>query len=143
MPRLLTVFITATDLGFLAYWLTSAAYAIGWVDIPADWLFADYHDVRAIAWNWSFLPLDIAVSILGLTSVWTAQRRRPWRMLAALSLALCSTAGGMAIGYWTLLGEFELEWFLPNLFLLVWPLLLFPMLTRTPANDGARKVSTR
>lgn len=136
MPRALLFSIATTDLGFVVYWAVSALYAAGLVEIPPDVLFADYHDARAIAWNWSFLPLDLAVTGFGLWALAASRNQDSWRMPAAISLALCSTAGGMAIGYWALLRDFDPAWFLPNLLLFVWPLIFLPGLfcgtARTP-----------
>ena len=127
MPRSLTILTAATDVAFIAYWLATAILAMGWADVPADWLYKDYHDARAIAWNWSFFPLDILASLMGLWSIAAARAGRPrWRVLSAISLTLTSTAGGMAIIYWALLREFDPQWFLPNLALFAWPLFYLP-----------------
>lgn len=134
MPRALLLAIAATDLGFVIYWAVSALYASGFANIPPDYLFADYHDARAVAWNWSFLPLDLAVTGFGFWAIAASRRQDNWRMPAAISLALCSTAGGMAIGYWVLLSEFDPAWFLPNLLLFAWPLLFLPGLLCGPAS---------
>lgn len=39
-----------------------------------------------------------------------------------ISLVLTSTAGLQAIAFWALRGDFALEWWAPNLFLLLFPL---------------------
>ena len=59
----------------------------------------------------------------------------PWRPLALISLILTMVAGGMAVGYWTLLGEFDPAWYLPNLALLLWPLAFLPGLMRDLSRD--------
>jgi hypothetical protein len=46
--------------------------------------------------------------------------------MAMISLCLTFVAGLMAIGYWTILGEFDPAWYLPNLALAVWPLFFLP-----------------
>ena len=52
-----------------------------------------------------------------------ARRGDPiWRPLAIVSLTLTMAAGGMAVNYWTILGEFEPAWYGPNLALVIWPL---------------------
>ena len=48
------------------------------------------------------------------------------RATAIAALCLTFVAGLMAIAYWTLLGEFEPSWYLPNLGLAVWPLFFLP-----------------
>jgi hypothetical protein len=83
------------------------------------------------AWNWSFFPLDMAFSITGLAAVrFAGSGNALWRPLALVSLVLTMVAGGMAVGYWSLLGEFDPAWFLPNFLLLVWPILFLPRLVQ-------------
>ena len=120
--------LAVTDGAFLLYWSLSAAYVLGLIDIPPNYLFSDYHDPRVFAWNWSFLPLDLAFSITGFMAISAARLGKPWRGLALISLVMSSIAGGMAISYWTILGEFDLGWYLPNLLLFLWPWLYLPRL---------------
>ena len=127
MPRSLALALTITDWLFIGYWTLSSLDKLGLIHIPADLLYANAHDPRVVAWNWSFLPLDIAFSVIGLAAVRASRRGKPvWRPLALISLVLTMVAGGMAVGYWTLLGEIDLAWFLPNLALLLWPLAFLP-----------------
>jgi hypothetical protein len=58
-----------------------------------------------------------------------------------LSLALTSCSGLMAISFWAIRGDFDLSWWLPNLFLLVYPLFFLPGFLRS-ATGGADKRST-
>jgi Family of unknown function (DUF5360) len=123
--------LAITDILFLIYWTFAALDALGVIAFPADWLYANAHDPRVVAWNWSFFPLDVAFSITGLAAVRLAQRGDGlWRPLALISLILTMVAGGMAVGYWTLLREFDPAWFLPNLVLFVWPLFFIGRLVR-------------
>ena len=51
-------------------------------------------------------------------------------------------AGGMAVGYWLILGEIEPAWLMPNLLLVLWPLAFLPGLIcdigrREPAGPAA------
>jgi hypothetical protein len=127
MPKALRVALTVTDLLFLAYWSVSGLAQTHILRIPRDWMYAHFDQALVVAWNWSFLPLDVAFSVLGLSAVVAARRRLPvWRPLALLSLAFTMAAGGMAVAYWTILGEFDPPWFLPNLALVVWPLFFLP-----------------
>lgn len=115
--------LTVTDVLFLAYWTVAALDAARLLQIPADWLYAHAHEPRVVAWNWSFLPLDIAFSLTGLYAVRLARQGDPaWRQMALVSLVLTMVAGGMAVSYWALLREFDPAWFLPNLALLLWPI---------------------
>jgi hypothetical protein len=131
MDKRLALALSVTDIAFLAYWTMSALSLIGVIHIPRDWMYAHYDQREVVAWNWSFLPVDLAFSILGLAAVRAARRGNPiWRPLALLSLAFTMVAGGMAVSYWTLLGEFDPSWFLPNLALVIWPLFFLPGLVR-------------
>jgi hypothetical protein len=123
MPRALTVAITSTDLLFLAYWSVSLLHLAGLVALPADLMYRDFDLPRVVAWNWSFFPLDLAFSLCGLASVAASRRGSPaWLPLAIVSLAFTVAAGGMAVAYWAILGEFDPSWFLPNLAIMLWPL---------------------
>ncbi|MBI5940704.1 MAG: DUF5360 family protein [Caulobacterales bacterium] len=136
MPRSLALALMITDWLFIAYWAASGLDKAGLVQIPADLLYANAHDPRVVAWNWSFLPLDIAFSVIGLAAVAASRRDKPvWRPLALISLILTMVAGGMAVAYWTLLGEFDPAWFLPNLALLLWPLAFLPRLIGELASE--------
>ena len=138
MPRTLYLALTLTDLGFLGYWTLSGLAQSGVIPIPRAWMYAHYDQPMVVAWNWSFLPLDLAFSILGLSAVTSARRGSAiWRPLALMSLAFTLAAGGMAVAYWTILREFDVTWFLPNLALLIWPLFYLPALVHELAN-GAR-----
>ncbi|MDX2234997.1 MAG: DUF5360 family protein [Hyphomonadaceae bacterium] len=136
MPAGLRWALGVTDTLFIAYWLAAGLDAVGVIAIPADWLYADAHDRRVVAWNWSFLPLDVAFSVTGLFAIRLAQRGDPlWRPMALVSLVLTMVAGGMAVSYWTLLGEFDPAWYLPNLALVIWPMFYIGMLLRPTSAD--------
>ena len=102
-------------------------------------MYADYQAPQVVAWNWSFLPVDVAFSAFGLFGVWAARRQDPlWRPLTLISLVLTQVAGLMAVAYWTLLGQFNLAWFAPNLALVLWPCLFLPDLICTLSDGKAR-----
>ena len=123
MPRSLAVLLTLTDVAFLLYWAMAALSVSGLVQIPPDWMYANYDQRDVIAWNWSFLPMDLAFAWFGLRAVAAARRGDPvWRPYAIVSLTLTMAAGGMAVSYWALLREFDPVWFLSNLLLVIWPL---------------------
>jgi hypothetical protein len=106
-----------TDLGFILYWATAGLNLI-----PPDLLYKDHDDPILIAWNWSFAPVDLAASALGLTSLALAGNgSASWRLLSTLSVALTFCAGLMAVTFWAIRGDFDLVWWLPNLYLVVWP----------------------
>ena len=132
MSRTLKSFITITDVLFIAYWTIAALSELGILAIPKELMYADYDNPRVVAWNWSFFPLDVIFSIVGLAAV-SAHRKgnQVWQPLAVISLILTMTAGGMAVSYWAILGEFDPSWFIPNLLLLVWPMFFLPRLVRS------------
>ena len=112
-----------TDVGMLLYWAITAAMAIKLIDIPGEWLFKDYHDPRVVAWNWSFFPLDLLFSLTGLASLRMEKAGNPdWKIMATISLTLTVCAGLMAISYWVIVQDFDPAWWIPNLFLMIWPL---------------------
>lgn len=125
-----------TDILFLAYWSASLLDQIHVLTLPPEMMYDSYDQPRVAAWNWSFFPLDVAFSAFGLMAVAANRRGDPiWIALAILSLAFTIAAGGMAIGYWILLQEFDPSWFIPNLVIFLWPFLFLPgliRLTRAP-----------
>jgi Family of unknown function (DUF5360) len=119
-----------TDWGFIVYWTVTALAAAHVIALPAEWLFRDYANPSVVAWNWSFLPLDLAASISGLMAVRAARQGAAFRGFAMVSLVLTSCAGLMAVAYWTVARDFDPSWWAPNLFLLVWPWFFLPGLIR-------------
>ena len=127
MSKSLKFLIAATDILFIVYWLVAALSVLGLLSVPPEMMYADYDDPRVVAWNWSFFPLDIVFSIVGLTAIQAFRSGNSiWRPLAIISLILTMTAGGMAVSYWALLKEFDPSWFIPNLVLLIWPMFFLP-----------------
>ncbi len=63
-PIGLKTFFWITDIGFILYWLITLLQVI-----PEELLFKDYDNPILQAWNWSFLPLDLAISATGLASL--------------------------------------------------------------------------
>ncbi|MFO0686223.1 MAG: DUF5360 family protein [Sandaracinus sp.] len=122
--------LLVTDLGFLVYW----ALTLGHV-LPREWLFRGYDDATVMAWNLSFLPLDLVVSATGLGSIaLTRSCPSSSRILLAVSLVATSISGLQAISFWALTGDFDPAWWAPNLFLLLWPL---PFLAELVWNGAA------
>jgi hypothetical protein len=120
----LKLFFWLVDTGFIAYWLVTLLGVI-----PAQYLFKDYHDPILMAWNWSFLPLDLVVSFTGLRAIRLAHVGDPrWPGWALLSLVLTSSSGLMAIAFWLIRLDFDVWWWLPNGFLLVYPWFFIPRL---------------
>lgn len=140
MSRSLRLALLITDLAFLAYWTAGLASLAGLFALPAPLMYADYDNPIVFAWNWSFLPLDLAFSATGLLAVTAAGRGDPrWRGLALLSLAFTMAAGGMAVSFWVIRQEFNPSWFLPNLALVVWPLAFLPGLLSADRPSGPKE----
>ena len=143
MNRPIKIAMLATDLGFILYWL---ATALAW--FPPDWLFKDYHDPLIVAWNWSFLPLDLLVSATGLSGLWLAannaegrgqtSRLAVGRQLQAASLVLTVCSGLMAIAFWAFRADFDPLWWGFNWFLLLYPLPCLVWLIRQAGDPDAR-----
>jgi len=111
-------FFWFTDLGMLVYWSVTAMALI-----PAEYAFNDYKNPLLVAWNWSFFPLDLLISLTGLFSLFLYEKRSSlWRGVALVSLTLTFVSGLNAVSFWAIRGEFALEWWFPNLYLLLYPL---------------------
>ncbi|WNC13574.1 DUF5360 family protein [Brevibacillus brevis] len=120
----LRVFFLMTDIGFIVYWLVTLLHLI-----PAPYLFKDYENPILSAWNWSFLPLDILISLTGLFSLYLyGKQNGAWKQMALISLILTFCSGLQAIAFWAIRLDFDLSWWLPNLYLLLYPLFFIPRL---------------
>ncbi|MDF2706757.1 DUF5360 family protein [Nonomuraea muscovyensis] len=118
MLRTTKVLMLITDVGFVVYFGVT-----GLGLIPPEWAFAGYADPVMADWNWSFLAIDLLAGATGLGSLLLLRRGSasgPPLMLVSLVLTMAS--GLMAIAFWTLRGDFSLAWWLPNLYLMIFPL---------------------
>ncbi|MCX4821971.1 YvaD family protein [Streptomyces sp. NBC_01142] len=138
--RLVKAAMLATDVTFLLYWTASLL-----VLIPPAYAYKDYDDPVMSDWNYSFLPLDVAASATGLAALVLVRgrctrrlaRHRPlWRPLMLISLTLTSTAGLQAVVFWALRGDWSPTWWIPNLFLLLFPLPSIALLLRHDVGPG-------
>ena len=129
--RTLKTLFMLVDLGFVAYWICSGLQLF-----PQEYLFKDYDNPILQAWNVSFLPLDLLVSATGLSSVMCHTRGLwQWQPLALISLTLTLCSGLQAVAFWALRGDFDPMWWAPNLFLLIYPLLFFPVVLRAHRSE--------
>ncbi|GAA2208978.1 hypothetical protein GCM10009850_044360 [Nonomuraea monospora] len=112
-----------TDVALLLYWVVVFAGLI-----PPELAYQDYTNPILTDWNASFVLLDLAASLTGLATLCATSSARP---LMTVSLTLTSTAGLQAVAFWALRGDFTLAWWLPNLFLLLFPLPALVVLMRT------------
>lgn len=60
-----------TDVGFLIYWLVTWLHLV-----PDEYLYKDYNNEIMMAWNISFVPLDLLISLTGLLSMYFLKRIR-------------------------------------------------------------------
>jgi ABC-type xylose transport system permease subunit len=132
MSRQIPAFLFVTDVGFILYWGATFLMTAGVIALPADWLFKDYHDATVVAWNWSFMPLDLIASFTGIAAIMRNQRGQSWQNVALVSMTLTFCAGFMALCFWTFQRSFDLSWWLPNIFLTLWPPLMAKRLRRQP-----------
>jgi hypothetical protein len=126
LRRLRVVFV-CVDVGFIVYWVCA-----GLGLFPQEWLFKDYESPIFQAWNFSFLPLDLLISATGFGSLYCLARgNEAAQPLALISLVLTFCSGLQAIAFWGLRQDYDLSWWAPNLFLMVYPLyFLIPVLRR-------------
>ncbi len=126
----LKYFFIIVDFGFIAYWTITIFHLI-----PDIYLYNDYKNPILVNWNWSFFPLDILVSTTGIYSLILHKKGNPkWGIYALISLILTSVSGLQAISYWTLAKETDITWWIPNLFLLLYPLFFIPKLMDNKKN---------
>lgn len=104
-------FLVVTDLGLTAYWVLTALHIIS-VGGEA-WL---------TAWNWSFVPLDALAILAGLTWSQLPRDHRWSGPMFAVALALTHAAGIMAISFFSLWGNWDVSWWLVNLWLTLMPI---------------------
>ncbi|MDR0270926.1 DUF5360 family protein [Paenibacillus sp.] len=128
--RILKWFFLFTDISFILYF---GATALGL--IPPEWAYSDYSNPILIAWNWSFFPIDMLVSLTGLTALYLYRKQSPtWKSAALISLVLTFCSGMMAIAYWGIRQEFDPA--CPNLFLLIYPLFFIRKFWKSTSNSG-------
>lgn len=120
--RVLQWFFVVIDVSFILYFGATALKMI-----PLEYAYSDYTNPIMIAWNWSFFPLDMAISITGLTSIYLHRKNRSeWKPFALISLVLTFCSGLMAISYWSIRLEFNMSWWALNVVLMLYPLFFIP-----------------
>jgi len=123
----LKFFFLITDIGFIIYWLITLLSLI-----PVEYLYQDYTNELLVAWNWSFFPLDLCVSFTGILSIYLCKKQiLAWRKVALISLTLTFCSGLQAISFWIIKRDFDLSWWIPNLFLLIYPLFFINKFIKT------------
>lgn len=116
--KILKILMLFNDIAFIVYWTVTLFHLI-----PDSLLFKDYNNHLSVVWNWSFFPLDIMISITGITSLSLSKAGNPkWRAFAFISLVLTFCSGLQAISYWAIKQDFDVIWWASNLFLLIYPI---------------------
>lgn len=124
MNKTLKILFLITDIGFILYWLITLLELI-----PKEYLYQDYQNELLVIWNWSFLPLDIIISLTGFISIYLHRIKTPnWKYFALISLTLTFCSGLQAIVFWIIKLDFDPMWWIPNLYLLLYPLFFIPSL---------------
>lgn len=128
--KTLKYFFLIVDIGFISYWIITSLRLI-----PDEYLYNDYTNHILVNWNWSFFPLDIAVSGTGLYTLYLFKKDNTrWRVFALISLILTSVSGLQAISYWILAKDFDPTWWIPNLFLFIYPFFFIPKFIKQIGN---------
>lgn len=104
------ILFVITDVGLLVYWTLTA---IGVVSVGSD--------AQLVAWNWSFLPLDLLAVAAGLAWSLLPRGHRWARPVLAVALALTHAAGLMALSFFVLWGAWDWSWWVINLWLALMP----------------------
>lgn len=128
-PRGLFLIFYIVDIAFILYWVITYFHLL-----PPTLLYKDYTDPILVDWNWSFFPIDMFISISGLHTIRLYRyKSNRWVFFALGSLVLTMSSGLMAISFWIYHNDFDLGWWIPNLFLLFYPIFylnkLFKILT--------------
>ena len=107
---------------------------------PAALQFRDYSRQIFVNWNWSFLPLDLAISATGLTSLWFSRKGlAPALGLMTISLSLTFVFGLQAISFWEFAQDFSVACWLASLFLMLYPLVFITRLIGS--NEALRTIT--
>ncbi|MUT64836.1 DUF5360 family protein [Paenibacillus sp. NEAU-GSW1] len=126
MSKTLKTLMLLTDVGFFVYW-TIVLFEL----IPKQYQYQDYNNEWLVAWNLSFIPLDLFISFTGLMSIYCFNKGKAIGLpLCIMSLSLTFCSGLQAIAYWGAKGDFDLFWWAPNLFLMIYPLFFLPALIK-------------
>ena len=110
--------LTITEVGMLLYWCFATLVLLDILTVDPALMYSDYKNPTIVAWNWSFFPLDILFSILGLLGRFTSLPQRKKELLTTTSLSLMFCAGLMAISFWAIRGNYDPIWWSINLWLM-------------------------
>ena len=109
--------LTATEIGILLYWVFASLFVLDVVSIDPQWMYSNYEDPMVVAWNWSFLPLDLLFALAGLVSRFAPMTAKANGVLSVFSLSLMFCAGLMAVSFWLIQEFYDPFWWAMNLWL--------------------------
>lgn len=119
MKKLKVMFLI-TDIGFVIYWFITLFHLI-----PQNLLFKDYSNPVLVAWNWSFFPLDMLISITGFLGLYLYNKKNVlWKKISLISLTFTICSGLQAVSFWQIRGDFDLIWWGLNSYLIIYPIFL-------------------
>jgi hypothetical protein len=124
--RAIRLLLTTTEYAILGYWGVAIVHSYGLLHIPPDWLYSNHANPIVVAWNWSFLPLDLLFATTGLLARYSPRNAA---RLTELSLTLMFCAGLMALSFWTIQRQFDPFWWAANAWLMIiaaWAYLVRP-----------------
>lgn len=124
--------LLATEVGMGLYWLLAGLMAATVISIPPEYMYSDYTNPLVVAWNWSFLPIDLIFVASGIAAFVSPDGSEKKRALRQLGLTTMFCSGLMAISYWVILGQFDPFWWGLNIWLMLLPILAYS--TRAHAN---------
>ena len=109
--------LVITDLGFILYWAITFSGLI-----PSEYMYKDYTNPILQSWNLSFIPIDLLSSIAATISIIQFKRTNKFGLFVFVPLTMIHCSGLMAISFWFIRNDFDWSWWVPNLFLMIWPL---------------------
>lgn len=115
--------LLATEVGMGLYWILAGLMATSLVSIPAEFMYSDYTNPLIVAWNWSFLPIDLIFVFCGLAALFSADNDERRKTLRLIGLTAMFCSGLMAISYWAILATFDPAWWGVNIWLMVLPVI--------------------
>lgn len=125
MKKLISALLTSTEIGMISYWFVALLMLFGLLYIPPEYMYSNYENPTIVAWNWSFLPIDLIFSIVGLYGRFGQHSLYKKQLLETVSLSLMFCAGLMAISFWTIQNSYDVFWWGTNIWLIALSLTVF------------------
>lgn len=119
MNKTIKVLLTVTEVGMIAYWVFATLVLLNIIYVSPELMYSNYKNPIIVAWNWSFLPIDILFATIGLIATFVPMSKQRQQFLSIVSLTLMFCAGLMAISFWLLQQSFDPIWWTVNLWLML------------------------